>query len=64
MSDCPYVVFMRMSRDHPNKGTAAVANKYWVGHFNSIATSRVRIVLLKSDSAVYHQPLTGMAEQV
>jgi hypothetical protein len=64
MSDCPYVIFVSMRRDHSNKGVTAVANKYRVGHFDSIATSRVCIILLKSDPAVHHQPLTGMAEQV
>jgi hypothetical protein len=64
MGDCPYVVFVSMSRDHSNKGITAVANKYRVGHFDSIATTRVCIIPLESNSAVYHQPLTGMAEQV
>jgi hypothetical protein len=64
MSDCTYVIFVGMSRNHSNKGVTAVANKYRVGHFDSIATSRVRLILLESDPAVHHQPLTGMAEQV
>ena len=64
MSDCPYVIFVSMRRDHSNKGVTAVANKYWVGHFDSIATTWVCIILFESYSAVHHQPLTGMAEQV